>query len=553
MATVTGMTASATQAALDGKVDKTTSILTGSGLTGGGDLSSGRTISLDATVLRSTNNLNDVADKPTARSNMNLAQRPVFDVRDYLAVGNGIADDTIPISNAITAAAAVSGGTVYIPPGYNCKITSGLIISTSGITISGGGSGSRISYDGSVVATAISASGNIRIFIRDLRISQTNASHVGTAIDLSQTNCSVVEQVLIDAGGASGVAPKIGVLMNATTCHYNVVCNSRINYGGTSSAGVKIIGSSHSNTVQDVRLISQGDDSASSGIYINNSHSTTIIHPDIEGAVGNGIWLDTSADSTSISNAYCESNNIGLKISSGVIAPVVIGGTYQSSTTANIQDNGAISPIILNAWPNSGTSSYSHIDLTNVDKFYVNGVPIPASTYQASDHGYVGWTFDPALVASSFLTASGTVYLAQVNVRTTKTVSKVHIGIGTAASGVVANQNFLALIDSTGAVVDKTVAGAIDAGLAATGVLQGTLTSSHTLAPGVYWVAFLNNATTPAQVYRSGSFTVMPNANLAASQYRYCVNGVSKTTFPASFTPGSNTLTNATTMWAAIL
>jgi hypothetical protein len=239
-------------------------------------------------------------------------------------------------------------------------------------------------------------------------------------------------------------------------------------------------------------------------------------------------------------------------MSNGVIAPIVLGGTYQSSTTTNVQDNGAIGPIILNAWPNSGSNSYNHLDLINVDKFTINGVPVPASTFQAADHGYAAWTYDPANATTTTVTVSGTIYMAQVILRTAKTISKLEIGVGTAASGVVANQNFLALIDSSGNVVGKTAAGAIDAGLATSGILSGTMTASYTANAGTYWVGLVNNATTPVAVARSGGFTSVPNANLTASQYRYCTNLTGQTSFPSSITPSSNTLSGATTMWAAI-
>lgn len=284
--------------------------------------------------------------------------------QDYGAVGDGVNDDTAAIQAALNAA-NVNGSTVFFPPGIYL-ISASLVVNNTGTIIMGSGWGSQIRYDGTVVTTgAINApAATKRVFIRDIRISQTNATHAGTAIDASNFVNGVMERLLIDGGGNSGVAPNIGVLMNASTCHYNVVRECRINYGGTAAKGISIIGTSHSNTVQDCRLVPQSDDVNSSGVYITNTHSTTLIHPDVESGAGNGIFLDTAAHATTIVNAYCDSNNVNLKISSGVIAPTVIGGTYEGGVTANTQDNGAVASIIMNAWPNSGNSTFSRVALS---------------------------------------------------------------------------------------------------------------------------------------------------------------------------------------------
>jgi hypothetical protein len=40
-----------------------------------------------------------------------------FNVKDYGAVGDGAADDTVAIQDAIDAASAAGGGVIYVPPG----------------------------------------------------------------------------------------------------------------------------------------------------------------------------------------------------------------------------------------------------------------------------------------------------------------------------------------------------------------------------------------------------------------------------------------------------
>lgn len=159
MATVTGMTADATNAALATKVDKTTSVLAGTGLSGGGDLSSGRTLAViygttagtalqgnDGRVpgaLQASNNLTDLASASAARSNLNLSQRLYFDTRDFGSVGDGVADDTSAINAAITAAATAGGGTVYIPHG-TYKTTGSIVIYVDNVVVRGENRGATI-------------------------------------------------------------------------------------------------------------------------------------------------------------------------------------------------------------------------------------------------------------------------------------------------------------------------------------------------------------------------------------------------------------------------
>lgn len=470
--------------------------------------------------------------------------------QDYGAVGDGVADDTTAIQNALNALSA-NGSTLFFPTG-TYKITASLNATATGTTIAGNGWGSQIQYDGNVVTPAIKATGNIRMHIRDMRISQTNASHLGTALDISQCNNSVLDRLLIDGGGASGVAPLVGILLNASTCNNNTIRNSRITYGGTNSIGINIIGSSNSNTVQDVRLIPQSDTSGSSGIHINTAHSNVLIHPDVESAAGNGVFLDTAAHGTTLVKPFMSAVNIGVNIASGVVGTGLYGGTIQSSTTAAVQDAGTATQI-FNAWPNSGSNTYNHISLPNTDQFLINGVPVPAAQWLPNDHGLIAWDYDPAEAINSSATTSGTVYLAKIILRYAATLSQVVFSLATAASGVTANQNFLGLYDSGGTLRAQTAAGAIDAALTSAGTVTGTFVTPYAAAAGTYWMAFLNNATTPAQVGRTSSFQSTPNVNLSAANYRFCVNGTARTTLAASITPASNTLTGMITWWGAVL
>lgn len=472
--------------------------------------------------------------------------------QDYGALGNGTNDDTAAIQSALNAVSS-NGSTVFFPAG-TYKITSSLTASVNGTQIVGGGWGSQILYDGSVVTTgAIKASGNIRLFVRDIRISQSNASHLGTAMDVSQCNNSVFERLLIDGGGGSGVSPLVGILLNASTCNNNTIRNSRISYGGTNSIGINIIGNSNSNTVQDVRLVPQGDTSGSSGIHINTAHSNLLIHPDVESAAGNGVFLDTAAHGTTMVKPFMSAVNIGVSIASGVVGTSLYGGTIQGSTTAAVQDLGTATQI-FNAWPNSGSNTYNHLSLPNTDQFLINGIQVPGNTFTSQDQGgLIAWGFDPTQCGGSTITVSGTVYLMKIVIRYATTISKAMLSIVTSASGVVANQSYMGLYTSAGTRVAVTAAGALDTLITGSGPITATFTSPYAAAAGTYWVAFVNNATTPVELARGTGFSSTPNANLTAANYRWAVNGTGQTSLPASITPASNSLSGNITLWTGVL
>lgn len=472
-------------------------------------------------------------------------------VATYGATGNGTTDDTAAINRAMAALPA-NGGTLYFPTG-SYLISSTLNATVTGTTFQGDGWGSQIRYDGTSVSPAVNATGNIRVNLRYLRLSQTNATTAGTCIDASNFNMSTIESVLIDGGGGSGVAPHIGILMNSSTAHYNHIRACRISYGNTSSAGISIQGGAHSNSIIDCRLLPQADDAASSGIYINGSHSTNIVHADIEAGSGNGIWLDTAAHSTTITGGYVDTMNIGVKITSGVIAPTILGGTFENGVTANIQNNGAIGLTVKNAWPNSGTNTFNHVEMPQTDLFTINGVQVPAPSFQATDLGLISWTFDPAGTSGSTLTINGTVYLAQVVLRYAQTVSKLSVAVATAAATVTANQNFIGLYNSSGTRVAVTAAGTIDTLITSAGNVTANVATPFAAPAGTYWVAYVNNATTPATLQRgTGAALSIANVGLTGASMRYAVNGTAQTSLPASITPASNSATNAFPMWASM-
>lgn len=118
----------------DSAVQPTRVIDTTARLTGGGDLSADRMLDLSAAVIASLAKA-DTALQPGSSNGT------YKNVKDYGAVGNGVADDTAAIQAAINTCA--SGGTVYLPAGQY-KTTAQINIPYNGVQLIGDSSSGTV-------------------------------------------------------------------------------------------------------------------------------------------------------------------------------------------------------------------------------------------------------------------------------------------------------------------------------------------------------------------------------------------------------------------------
>jgi hypothetical protein len=82
-----------------------------------------------------------------------------FNVKNYGAVGNGVADDRSAILSAQAAATTAGGGTVFFPPGVY-RITTAIALAASVVWLGSGGSSTKIAVDSAVSGGAITLPGN---------------------------------------------------------------------------------------------------------------------------------------------------------------------------------------------------------------------------------------------------------------------------------------------------------------------------------------------------------------------------------------------------------
>lgn len=164
--------------------------------------------------------------------------------------------------------------------------------------------------------------------------------------------------------------------------------------------------------------------------------------------------------------------------------------------------------------------------------------PTSLGTFTPRDHGMVAWSLDPAHVRTGFLTVNGTVYVVGLKVPKASAVTKIYWSVSTPGATPTAGQNEVGLFTSAGVLL---AAVNVDSAISAAGGKASTIASTP-VAPGLYWVGMVFNASTPPTIGIAGSVAAsIPSLGLTAATYRFATNVTSATVLPASITPASNT------------
>jgi hypothetical protein len=170
-----------------------------------------------------------------------------FDVRAYGATGDGRADDSGALRNALAAAASAGGGIVYFPPGiYRIDPAAGPFLVSSGMTIAGSGPRSVLRVrDGAGHYNLIFGQRARRIadvtFTR-FRVDQNPAGNPGSDINASTDAENVIQLYHFDGVTVAGVAfdPEPGVqaivLAGPHAAHVTIEgCTFRFRRGASSN------------------------------------------------------------------------------------------------------------------------------------------------------------------------------------------------------------------------------------------------------------------------------------------------------------------------------
>lgn len=168
----------------------------------------------------------------------------------------------------------------------------------------------------------------------------------------------------------------------------------------------------------------------------------------------------------------------------------------------------------------------------------------------ALDHDLLYWEFDPATNMVGSTITSGTVSMSKLWVRQSVTITNVAVSITTVGAGLVVNQNFAGLYDSTGTLLSATADQTANWGTV--GFKEMALTAPQAVSPGFYYVAVVSNAgTTPAFARGSALTASIANAKLTATNGRFTTGPAGQTSLPASIVMAARTLTG-NTLWVAV-
>ena len=246
-------------------------------------------------------------DNSNACANTRFVQKSVasspFNARSFGAVGNGIADDTVPLQNCVSAAAAAPGGSCYIP--YGLYRTTAAITASSHVQIYGDGVQSIQGYSAfagySPPITSISSpvlnhsttilpsstnSGfvfttNDAVQIHDLQIAYLTAPTAGSGISgISQSGLGFQYGVCSDSNFYNNVIIKADIGLQINNCISWQAQNN--NFFDFVSKGMVIggaIGTGHGDwsVIYNKFLTGPSTNNSCFGLQMNASASVNII------------------------------------------------------------------------------------------------------------------------------------------------------------------------------------------------------------------------------------------------------------------------------------
>ena len=191
------------------------------------------------TLADTTNVQSIIADNiPSATfTTSGIVKQTVYNVRDYGATGDGSTNDTAAINSAITAA-AVNGGTVYLPAGtYHCT---GNINVASGICLYGDGYGSVI-LSGPTAGLEINGVNNVTV--RNLRVDGSDSTG-GFQVSIYNSTNVLIDNIYgtnLKYGGIWTTATTVTSGITIRDCHLYGLGQADIIGGGADNSTGAIV------------------------------------------------------------------------------------------------------------------------------------------------------------------------------------------------------------------------------------------------------------------------------------------------------------------------
>lgn len=160
-------------------------------------------------------------------------------------------------------------------------------------------------------------------------------------------------------------------------------------------------------------------------------------------------------------------------------------------------------------------------------------IPVVQNNPSPTDHGLVGWSFDPALAqAGTLVPAAGVLNLARVRVLGSA-VTAIQVYVTAGGATLTASQCLAAVFNDAGALLG---AGAVTAdqstAWASTGLKDMALTVAQAVTPGAFYQIglFYNGTTAPTLARASTVAAALNNAGMGSAPYRFSTANTGLTT-----------------------
>lgn len=313
--------------------------------------------------------------------------------QDYGAVGNGTADDTTAIQNAINAVSAAGGGALFFPAA-SYKISSALTLA-SYVELRGMGSGVSVINQSSTTANGLYGLDLTNVKVTGLSVNGPGSgSGIGLNLDLSVNNdntYAVVDDVRVASFGSHGIQIK-----SPETCRFsrvNVTANGadawHIYGTGTSShwsacyalnnasgIGYHLIGLSYSS------LSGCAADSNADGYSLSGCTDVALTGCGTESNSVDGYILSGGSGNSLTSCFIFANNHYGVHVTGSEASATITGfvehGPTGSAVNSIITDSGtsavAVNPTIITATSYAaGTATQVSTNATAVNASVAGG------------------------------------------------------------------------------------------------------------------------------------------------------------------------------------
>ncbi|HEX8931558.1 MAG TPA: glycosyl hydrolase family 28-related protein [Patescibacteria group bacterium] len=172
----------------------------------------------------------------------------------------------------------------------------------------------------------------------------------------------------------------------------------------------------------------------------------------------------------------------------------------------------------------------------------------PTQLWLPSDNGLLTATNDPFTCQANGTMIAGTLYLIKLPIRYAITITNLWWAIQGAGVGA-SSGSFTGLYNSSGSLLSGSAD--IGASFTSTGAVQIALTTPQALTAGSFvWAAILMNlATTQPNLFCGTKLSGVVNLGISGNAKRFCTNGTSLISLPASITLASNS-SSSLPFWA---